>query len=230
MSPKKSKKASKKSSPKKSTPRKLLPAVEAKKEQPEEEPKGPGGPRITKGSSSGDYATPKEFIKACEKKFFPLVYDLAASEKNARTAKFFTIVDDALKHDWVALAERHGVGFWLNPPFANIGPWAEKCLLSSKGAEILFLVPSSTGAKWFRNNCFKKADVYFLDGRLTFEGQTTPYPKDCVLVHFHPKQSGLLEIWDWRKELVEEERLHERSRDGLPRRLRRKTQLHPSFW
>jgi phage N-6-adenine-methyltransferase len=177
-----------------------------------EAPKGPGGPRITKGKSDGDYATPDNFLQAVQKKFGPIVYDLAAEAKNATCERFFSIRDDAFKQDWAAISMKYsskiarGGFLWLNPPFSFIAPWASRCLQESKvGAETLFLVPASVGAKWFRDFVFRQADVYYLYGRLTFRGQTTPYPKDCMLVHFNPGSFGIPygeQIWDWRKELV----------------------------
>lgn len=181
---------------------------EEKKDAETEEEKGLGGPRISKGSSSGEYGTPKEFMRACEKKFGRIVFDLAANASNTRVPdNFFDEAKDSLVQDWVALYLLFHGYFWLNPPFGNIGLWATKCAASASGLKdgILFLVPSSTGAKWFRDNIFKKADVYFLYGRITFEGQTTPYPKDCMLVHFHANQTGLIEMWDWRKDSIEEQ-------------------------
>ena len=182
-----------------------------------EAPKGPGGPRITKGKSEGDYATPDNFLQAVQKKFGPIVYDLAASAQNAVCERFFTIEDDAFKQDWAAISMKYPHGhegtkigrggiLWLNPPFSFIAPWASRSLDEGKlGAEELFLVPASVGAKWFRDFVFRQADVYYLYGRLTFRGQTTPYPKDCMLVHFHPESLGVPyseQIWDWRKELM----------------------------
>lgn len=58
------------------------------------------------------------------------------------------------------------------------------------------LVPSATGASWFVDWIWKKADTYFLDGRLDFiEGMT--FPKDCLLAHYHPRMSGGSCVWKW---------------------------------
>jgi phage N-6-adenine-methyltransferase len=189
-----------------------------KKKKPAKKPaklkKGPGGPRITKGKSDGTYGTPDDFIAAVMKKFGSIVWDLAADKRNAVVKEFFSKEDDAFKQDWAAVSKKYAndIGrpglLWLNPPFANIGPWARMALEESKkGAEIAFLVPASVGAKWFRDYCFRQADVYFLYGRLKFKGEPTVYPKDCMLVHFHPSWGGMEfkeDIWDWRKELEPE--------------------------
>lgn len=170
------------------------------------EPKGPGGPRITKGKSEGEYGTPRIFLQAVEKKFGPLVHDLAADHKNKACESYFSKETDALKQDWRAL----GTGnLWLNPPFSWIEPWAKKCKLEGdRGANIFLLVPASVGSKWHREHVHLKATIYYLYGRLTFVGETTPYPKDCMLVHFHQSDSGIYvppAVWDWRKEIAAEE-------------------------
>lgn len=166
--------------------------------------KGPGGPRITKGKSEGEYGTPRIFVRAVEKKFGPIVLDLAADAKNKVCESFFSKAQNALIQNW---AEHQG-NLWLNPPFSWIEPWASKSRQEGdKGANVFLLVPASVGSKWFRDHVFGKAAVYFLYGRLTFEGQTTPYPKDCMLVHFYKSEGGIYpapQIWDWRQEIAGE--------------------------
>lgn len=203
---KKSKKLQK--SPLKKTPKlEALPGGKAKNKKSKEAEKeeGPGGPRISKGANKGEYGSDPNFLKAIEKKFGPIAFDLAANSRNAVCDHFFSKAEDSLKQDWAAL---EGV-LYLNPPFSNIKPWVEKCKAEGdRGANIFFLVPASVGAKWYRANIHKKATVYFLDGRLIFKGQKTPYPKDCMLVHFHKEPAGgypAPDIWEWRKELKEEE-------------------------
>ncbi len=87
---------------------------------------------------------------------------------------------------------------FLNPPFADIAPWVSKCRFESlDGAHILFLVPASVGSDWFARDVWQRADVYFLTGRLSFDGKA-PYPKDCMLIHYHPQTNGSCQLWDWR--------------------------------
>lgn len=175
----------------------------SKKETPAEVIKL-GGPRLTKGSeSSGNYGTPESLIDAVQEKFGTIAFDLAASDANFKgpAGKYFDEQADSLKQSWHRI---EGL-CWLNPPFTFIRPWVEKCLEESrKGANICFLVPAAVGSRWFLRYVFKEADTYFLYGRLVFtgqEGKPQPYPKDCMIVHFHPKMTGLIDIWDWRKKL-----------------------------
>jgi phage N-6-adenine-methyltransferase len=187
--------------------------AEGEKESQSMEEAGPGGPRITKGNSDGLYGTPRDFLAACEKKFGKIVFDLAATKGNKRVEEFYSIEEDSLKQDWVTLGSKRKGILWLNPPYTDIKPWVSKCREFGEAAKasdkmkggILLLVPASVGAKWFRDHAYKKADTYFLYGRLKFEGHPTVYPKDCMVIHFHGEAKGKMEIWDWREEIADEE-------------------------
>ncbi len=110
---------------------------------------------------------------------------------------------DTFKHDWLAAcvyAEGHpGLG-WLNPEFSDIGPYAKKCWQeAARGASVALLVPASVGAVWFREHCAGKADVRFLTDRVCFDGKN-PFPKDCLIAHYHPAATGLMRFWSWKRE------------------------------
>lgn len=172
--------------------------------------------RVSSGvDSKQDYQTPADFIAAVEKRFGKIYFDLAASFHNRQSDLYFTddITDvfaynyDALKQDWWALgAGRRGI-LWLNPPFQNIEPWAKKCSEYSPGdyddqaAVLCFLVPAAVGSNWFRDYVWNFADIYFLNGRLSFDGKA-PYGKDCLLACYHPNHTCETAIWDWRHDEV----------------------------
>lgn len=132
-------------------------------------------------------------IRAVEARFGKLCIDLAASAENAKAEKFITVEQDSFKTDWPT----DGL-CWLNPPFANIRPWAAKCReTADRGGRIAFLVPASVGANWYADFIHKRDLVLFLNGRVDFipgEG----FPKDCMVVMFgYPVD---FEVWTWRKE------------------------------
>lgn len=148
------------------------------------------------GKSKQDYATPREFIAAVERRFGPLAWDLAAHEGNHATVPWFgpgsPWARDSLIQPW------HGLqgNLWLNPPFADIEPWARKCDHESIfGARILFLVPASVGSEWYRKWVHDRALVLFLSPRLVFDGKS-PYPKDCLLAAYGYRGYGY-ECWRW---------------------------------
>lgn len=158
-----------------------------------------GGPTIQRGTSSGEHGTPWAFIQAVNSKFGPIAFDLAATLLNSKAqhaGMYFDENSDSLTRNWHKI---DGL-LWLNPPFANIAPWAEKCRAEMKlGAEILLLVPASVGANWYWEHVHGIAEEYSV-GRMTFEGSSDPYPKDLLLAHYrpglghHPKP---MERWKW---------------------------------
>lgn len=156
------------------------------------------GASFHRGKSNQTFATPPEFRSAIVKQFGFPCWDLAASAENffGPPGKYFDEKNSAFIHDWHRL---DGI-LWLNPPFADIAPWAEKCAAASKqGARILLLVPASVGAKWFQDhvhNC--AAHVYFLAPRICFDGKG-PFPKDCLLADYSGLSfSTYYRCWRWK--------------------------------
>lgn len=147
------------------------------------------------GSSSGEYATPPEFIAAVKRKFgvTEFDYDLAASPENTKAKHFFTEEEDSLKQEWPNYGD-----LWLNPPYAKIAPWAEKCAryCFRQKIRIFFLVPAAVGSNWWRDHVHNKAKVRFLNGRISFDGKA-PYPKDCALCVYGIEPG--YEVWSWKK-------------------------------
>lgn len=153
------------------------------------------GASFNRATSCQSHATPPEFIKAVERRFQrKLSFDLAASEENKKAEKFFSKEDDSLNQS----GQIPGL-LWLNPPFADIVPWADKCARESKDStiQIIMLTPASVGSNWFSQFVHKKAQVLFLNGRITFVGSKDPYPKDCMLSLFGFGESGF-DIWRWK--------------------------------
>lgn len=121
-------------------------------------------------------------------------FDLAASTRNAKARRYYTMQTDALERDWTILTGH----LWLNPPYDRIEPWAAKCASTpTRMRRIYFLVPAAVGSNWFAKHVDGKARVYLLNGRLSFDGKH-PYPKDCVLALFGPTPG--YEVWRWKEE------------------------------
>lgn len=158
-------------------------------------------PKQQPGKSKQDYGTPRAFLRASERLLCIRGYtvDLAASHENKVVHRAFT--EDSLSKDWEDAIES-GWG-WLNPPFGDIAPWADKA--SSCGARVAMLVPASVGSNWWAAHVHGRAYVVFLQGRLTFvgtppdpkTGKPDPYPKDCALLLFGGTGPGYT-VWDWR--------------------------------
>lgn len=148
------------------------------------------------------YGTPWAFIRAVERRFGPIVCDLAAVAENAKAKEWIGPLADTLVQPW---AERYPTGnLWLNPQFGNIEPCAEKCWRESRERQglILMLTPASIGTDWFANHVHRKAVVLALSPRLTFEGCSDPYPKDLMLSVYGASLSGF-DCWRWKGEARE---------------------------
>jgi len=150
------------------------------------------------GKSRQDYGTPEAFINAVIKRFGPLACDLAATRENSKAPYLYKPSMDSLKYPW-AISFPTG-NLWLNPPFENIGVWAEKCALESlkRAGSILFLTPASIGTEWFAQWVEPYAHVIGLRPRLTFEGCKDPYPKDLILSVYSAGLRGF-STWRWDK-------------------------------
>lgn len=165
-----------------------------------------------KNETKQDYGTDKKFLDALETQY-NIEWDLACTKENCVVSYpgprgFFHPEFDALKLNWWDLDISDTGWLFLNPPFANIRPWVEKCYKESlDDARIILLTPASVGATWFNDFVFNKAHVFFLKGRLTFEGmkpnpktgKVDPYPKDCMISVFDNFHTGF-NIWDWKKD------------------------------
>jgi hypothetical protein len=164
-------------------------------------------PKQKPGRSKQDYSTPKDLLDAIKRwlGITAFEFDFACSMKNKKAKRGWTEKDDALAqtyHQW--LAECRGGWGWLNPPFANIGPWALKCLIAKRaGTNIAFLVPASVGSNWYRDYIHgrSRVTVLFLNGRPSFDGKNG-FPKDCMLVLFQgsvPYQEFQSDVWTWKE-------------------------------
>ena len=108
---------------------------------------------------------------------------------------FCSEADNALVQPWRTKGREWA---WLNPPFADLGPWVENAWYESRiGVRFVMLVPAGVGANWWRDWVHQKTFVLLLNGRITFVGESMPYPKDCCLLVFGPDLAPGSDIWNW---------------------------------
>jgi phage N-6-adenine-methyltransferase len=172
------------------------------------------------GKSKQDYKTPTDFILAT-KQLLGITYfdvDFAADDTNTQAASWLDKDDNSLLPKWDWKDFLHEGWGWLNPPYDDIAPWAEKCLRTSQaGGRIAFLVPASVGSNWYRDFIHDQdgVEVLFLNGRLCFienwdtllnEDGTRMYPskplypKDTMLVLYYADGRAFdCGIWSWSK-------------------------------
>jgi phage N-6-adenine-methyltransferase len=160
-------------------------------------------PRQQPGTSKQDVRTPKVFLAAVKRRLGidSFIVDLAASQSNTIAKQFYSERSNALVQSWVFDGWN-----WLNPPFSDLRPWAQKAFEESRqGAHTAMLVPAGVGANWWRDWVHTKARVLLLNGRITFVGHKQPYPKDCVLLLYEACVIPGYEIWTWPNELQRKE-------------------------
>lgn len=162
----------------------------------------PQGSRVSEpaqkpGRSKQDYGTPRAFVDAVERRFGKIGFDLAASVENTLADNFYGEGIDALKQSWDYSGVLAVPVAWLNPPFANIRPWAKK--LDTECQHLprwtLMLVPASMGSLWWRDHVLGKCQA---DGvtRMQFVGADSLYPKDLALLAYGFGVSGH-GFWQW---------------------------------
>lgn len=148
------------------------------------------------GKSEQVVETPDEFMFALDNRLAShFDWDLAASEENTKCDQFYTEEDNALTKGWSALPG----WLWCNPPYGDIEPWVRKAWEESReGAYIAMLVPASVGSNWWASWVNRKAYITYLNGRLTFVGHKSPYPKDLVVLLYTPFLEGGECSWRWK--------------------------------
>jgi phage N-6-adenine-methyltransferase len=161
--------------------------------------------KVSSGKDSKqNYGTPWDFVLRVQKAWgIPhFDYDLAADGQNAKGTVWIDKERDSLAQDWSRLRGK----LWLNPPYADIAPWVEKCYRSTRepGRNIFVLIPASVGSNWYRDWVHTKCDVYFLNPRLKFDGATSLYPRDLMLCVYggmdedEVKDMHPPSVWNWK--------------------------------
>lgn len=172
-------------------------------------------PKQKPGQSKQDYGTPWPLIRAIEARWGSLTIDLAATAENAKAPQFITPEEDSLKQNWDSRITMSGLG-WLNPPFADIEPWAAKCADLFPLSPMLMLTPASIGAEWFAEYCEHNTKIVGLRPRIKFEGchnldknkmrkcddyclGCASYPKDCMLTLWGSRfiNEPHFQTWRW---------------------------------
>lgn len=150
-----------------------------------------------------DVGTPLELIAAVEQSVGGIWVDLASTQELAVCKTFVTPEMDALGQkygNWAAALSQPGRWGWLNPPFGESTRWVKHAAEQAfKGARLILLLQAAVGSNYFAEHIYGRAEVRFLQGRLTFRGHAQPYPKDCLLAIYEPGRYPALRVWDWRK-------------------------------
>lgn len=100
---------------------------------------------------------------------FAFTVDVAASERNAKLPRFFSVDDDGFAQPW------GGERVWCNPPYSDIRPWVEKAWAESAEIVAMLLPANRTEQGWwqdlvepYRDRPGSPLTTEFIRGRLRF--------------------------------------------------------------
>jgi hypothetical protein len=183
------------------------------------------------GKSKQDYRTPPAFLDAVEDRFGDLTWDCAATAENSVVdgGRYFAAEAgiDALTVDWRHYFKRDAVLpplLWLNPPFGTIAhlwaPLVSRWTTELPWLRLLFFTPAALGSEWYRKHVEDKAMVLPLNPRMTFVGESDPYPKDLMLSCFGFGVAGVRQ-WRWMPSAEEARAARKLAKAATPKQLLR---------
>jgi site-specific DNA-methyltransferase (adenine-specific) len=143
--------------------------------------------KVLHSSSKTDYGTPQYLFDLMDKEFGPFTLDAAANSENAKCDKFYSIEDDGLSKSWV------GETVFVNWPYGrkyNL-KWAQKIYkeaMLDKKCKKVALVAARIDTVWFSEYLAFAEDIYFLKGRVTFDGADNNAAFPSCIVVFDPER------------------------------------------
>lgn len=132
-------------------------------------------------SSTDSWATPPGFFAALDA-IFKFQTDVCATPENTKCPRYFTPEKNGLAQEWNGVC-------WMNPPYGRgIDVWIQKAYESARqnGATVVCLLPARTDTRWWQTFC-RDAEVFFVPGRLKFNGTKHSAPFPCAVVVFRPQ-------------------------------------------
>lgn len=101
---------------------------------------------------------------------------IKALPDNAKCEWYFTPETDGLSQEWNGTV-------WCNPPYGwEIGRQVKKAAEST--CMVVMLLPARTDTKWFHDYVYKKAEIRFIRGRLSFENAKKAAPFHSMVMVF----------------------------------------------
>lgn len=122
--------------------------------------------RLNRGIHN-DWGTPQKLFDTLNVKF-NFTLDPCCNELNKKCNKYFMTEDDGLTKDW-----NNNIVF-MNPPYSRglMAKWIKKAYLESLKSNciVVALIRVSTETNWWHNYVMKAKEIWFIQGRLCFEG------------------------------------------------------------
>ena len=141
-------------------------------------------------SKKQDWGTPQAFFDGLSSQF-NFTLDVCATAENAKCREYISPEIDAFKFDW-GLAAGPGA-CWMNPPYGReLTRWIMEAAQQSwgNGARVVALVPARPDTKWFGYAWARASRVYFVRGRLRFEGAPAPAPFPSAVFVFDGRKAA----------------------------------------
>lgn len=134
--------------------------------------------KVMFSSKSDEWGTPDDFFKKLDVKY-NFTLDPCATAENAKCKNFYTMEDNGLEKDW------EGETVFVNPPYSKIKDWVVKCHRESlkPNTTVVMLIPSRTDTKWWHQHCMSAHQIFFVKGRLKFQGgeHAAPFPSAVIV-------------------------------------------------
>lgn len=140
--------------------------------------------KVIFSSKNNNWETPQGLFNKLNGEF-NFVWDLAANKSNAKCEHYFSLLDNALDHDWSNLKGN----LFLNPPYGrDIKYWVMKAAKTKldKDQKLVLLIPARTDTSYWHDYIFNQAEIRFIRGRIKFEqgGEqigAAPFPSAIVV-------------------------------------------------
>ena len=151
-----------------------------------------------RGKSKQDFGTPREVLDGIERRFGKIGIDLAAREDNKVCERFISPEQDTLKINWSELIVPEGHIRFINPPYANLEPFAKQLAATKNDSRFtIMLCPASMGSKWWVKHVLGQVNALGIP-RVKFRGADSIYPKDLSILVAGFGLHGF-GYFDWRK-------------------------------
>ena len=147
-----------------------------------------------------DYGTPQVLFDNLNKRY-GFTLDAAASDENAKLPKYFTSEDNGLEKSW------EGERVFCNPPYGikENRQWIAKGYSESQKDALpkVFLIAARTDSQFFADYCSMASNIYFIKGRLTFEGANDAAGFPSAIIVFHSIREGTRNVQWCNREFTE---------------------------
>lgn len=140
-------------------------------------------------SKSNEWATPNKLFDYLNN-IFKFTLDPCSTHQNAKCQYHFTKEDDGLSKEWA------GNVVFINPPYGgHTGDWIKKAIHETKEHHCVcvLLIVSSTDRSYWHEMIDNHADeIWFLRGRIKFNGVKSTAPFASAIVVLRPLTSRRL--------------------------------------